>query len=152
MSMRARGFTLVEVMIVVAIVGILAAIAYPSYQEYVRRSNRAEARATMMDIAQMQERYFSKDQNFRYLDIPAPPDAPPAGWKNWSGSSGAVKYNIAVNAEDADTSDPANPIPATFTITATPTADFPDPKCSTLTLDNLGARGSSPQGPDYCWK
>ena len=94
MSKRSRGFTLIEMMIVVAIVGILAAIAYPSYQEYVRRGNRAEARATMMDMMQMQERFFSS--NNAYQVVNAPPAAPPAGWKNWSGSSGAVKYNISV--------------------------------------------------------
>ena len=47
-----RGFTLIEVMIVVAIVGILSAIAYPSYQEYVRRGHRAEARAGLLQAAQ----------------------------------------------------------------------------------------------------
>lgn len=145
MKIRYRGFTLVEMMIVVAIVGILAAIAYPSYQEYVRRGNRAEARATIMDIAQMQERFFSS--NNAYQAIPAPPAAPPAGWKNWSGSSGAVKYNISVAVVAA-----AAGVPASFTITATPAAGYADSNCATMTLDNLNSKGSSPKGTDYCWK
>jgi type IV pilus assembly protein PilE len=149
MNMRSRGFTLIEVMITVAIVAIVAAIAYPSYQEYVRRGNRAEARATMMDLAQMQERYFSS--NNAYLAVPAAPAAPPAGWKNWSGSSGAVKYNIAVAVVAADGS-VAPPVPASFTITATPAVGYADPNCSTLTFDNSGSKGSSPKGTDYCWK
>lgn len=149
MKSRNGGFTLIEMMIVVAIVGILAAIAYPSYQEYVRRGNRAEARATMMDIAQMQERYFSS--NNAYLTIPAAPAAPPAGWKNWSGSSGAVKYNLSVAVVAADGS-VSPPVPASFTITATPAAGYADPNCSSLTFDNSGSKGSSPKGTDYCWK
>lgn len=143
--MRTRGFTLIELMIVVAVVGILAAIAYPSYQEYVRRGNRAEARATMMDMAQMQERFFSS--NNAYLTIPAPPAAPPAGWKNWSGSSGAVKYNISVAVVPA-----AAGVPASFTITAAPAAGYADPKCASMALDNLNTKTSSPHGIDYCWK
>jgi type IV pilus assembly protein PilE len=145
MSIRSNGFTLIELMIVVAIVGILGAIAYPSYQEYVRRGNRAEARATMLDISQMQERFFSS--NNAYQAIAAPPTAPPAGWKNWSGSSGAVKYNISVAVVAA-----AAGVPASFTITATPAGGYADPKCASLTLDNLNTKTSSPHGIDYCWK
>lgn len=144
-----RGFTLIEVMVVVVIVAILAAIAYPSYQEYMRRANRAEARATMMDIAQMQERYFSS--NNAYLVIPSPPGAPPAGWKNWSGSGGAMKYNLSV-AVVAGNAAAVPPVPPGFTITATPTANYADSKCSVLTLDSLGTKGSTPNGVDYCWK
>lgn len=60
-----KGFTLVELMIVVAVVGILSAIAYPSYTEYVLRGRRAEARTALMDLMQQQERYYT--QNGRYL-------------------------------------------------------------------------------------
>ena len=149
MNINNRGFTLIEMMIVVAIVGILAAIAYPSYQEYVRRGNRAEARATMMDIAQMQERYFSS--NNTYLAIAAPPAAPPVGWRNWTGPAGAAKYNLAV-AISAGNALAVPPVPPGYLITVTPTAGYADPKCSILTLDNLGSKGSTPNGTDYCWK
>lgn len=52
-----RGFTLIELMIVVALIGILAAIAYPSYQQYVLKSKRTEAKAALMDLAQNQEKF-----------------------------------------------------------------------------------------------
>jgi type IV pilus assembly protein PilE len=61
---RSKGFTLVELMIVVAIVGILAAIAYPSYTEYVLRGRRAEARTALTDLMQQQERYFTQNNSY----------------------------------------------------------------------------------------
>lgn len=59
------GFTLIEIMIVVTIIGILAAIAYPSYQEYVRKTHRVAVQSEMLDIAKKLQRY--KVANFRYL-------------------------------------------------------------------------------------
>jgi type IV pilus assembly protein PilE len=59
-----KGFTLIELMIVVAIVGILAAIAYPSYQQYVIKSNRAAAQSTMMDLAVRQQQYLLANRTY----------------------------------------------------------------------------------------
>jgi type IV pilus assembly protein PilE len=64
MKKHVAGFTLIEIMIVVAIIGILAAIAYPSYQDSVCKSKRSEAQAALMNAAQAMERY--KANNFRY--------------------------------------------------------------------------------------
>ncbi|MDH4873345.1 type IV pilin protein [Pseudomonas sp. BN515] len=61
---KQRGFTLIELMIVVAIVAILAAIAYPSYQQYVIRGNRAAAQAQMMDIANRQQQYLLANRTY----------------------------------------------------------------------------------------
>ncbi len=59
-----KGFTLIELMITVAIVAILASIAYPSYKEYVAKSRRAEARSVLMAAQQWMERFYS--ENYRY--------------------------------------------------------------------------------------
>src|SRR6266850_427170 len=90
------GFTLIELMITVAVIAILGGIAYPSYQAYIRRAARAEARAAILDIAQKQERYFSSNNG--YLAIAAPTTAAPTGWQNFTGgtSMAARKYNISV--------------------------------------------------------
>ncbi|MBK6957279.1 MAG: type IV pilin protein [Nitrosomonas sp.] len=59
-----RGFTLIELMITVAIVGILSAIAYPSYTQYMIRANRAAAQAEMMDIANRQQQFLLTDRGY----------------------------------------------------------------------------------------
>lgn len=61
---HARGFSLIELMIAVVIVGILAGVAYPSYQDYVRRGNRSAAQNFMMTIAQRQEQYLLTNRSY----------------------------------------------------------------------------------------
>lgn len=61
---RSAGFTLIELMIAVAIIGILAAVAYPAYQDSVRKGNRTSAQAFMMDVAQRQKQYFLDNRGY----------------------------------------------------------------------------------------
>lgn len=63
---KSKGFTLIELMIVVAIIGILAAVAYPSYQDSMRKSKRSEGQAALMDLMAKQERYYT--DNNQYTD------------------------------------------------------------------------------------
>jgi type IV pilus assembly protein PilE len=137
---RHRGFTLIELMIVVAIIGILAAVAFPSYQEFIRKGARAEARSALMSIAQLEERYFT--DRGAYLAVSG--GSVNTTWRNWSGTDwNSRKYSIAVVA----------PTTSTFTATATPDNGFSDPKCEALTLSSDGTRSESGTGSvSDCWK
>lgn len=126
---RTRGFTLIELMIVVVIVSILMAIALPGYSLYMRKSRRGDAEATMMDIAQRQQQYLNDARAYA-------PDVPTlyGGNPNPLPSDVTSFYTVTIAA-------PAGATPPTFVITATPIAGSPQAGDSTLTLDNTGARG-----------
>lgn len=135
-------------MIAVAIIGILAMVAFPSYQEYVRRGARAEARAAIQNIAQLQERYFT-DRGV-YLAVTS--GTQNNTWLNWSGASWAArKYNIGV-ALNSGTNAGGTANSCAYFITATPANGFSDPKCGNLTLCNDGTRGSTAGTVADCWK
>jgi type IV pilus assembly protein PilE len=142
MRTRMKGFTLIEVLIVVAIIGILTAIAIPAYRQYVVRAARHQAEATMLNLSQMEERYYSN--NYTYYAVSAPAPAPePNGWSNFSGDGmSARKYDIIVSVPSPPTS---------YGITATPSNGFTDPTCGNLTLDNMGLKGSSAGTVSTCW-
>ena len=134
MKTAQQGFTLIEVMIVVAIIGILAAIAYPSYDEYVKRGNRTEGQAFLSDVAARQERYFS--QNNKY--ITAVGDIAKLGLSN--ANSPTSKYTITIATGGGG-----------YVLTAT--QQFGDTKCGNLTLNALGEKGRTGTGKtlEECW-
>lgn len=129
-----HGFTLIEVMIVVAIVGILAAIAYPSYQEFVKRGNRTEGQAFLSEVAARQERYFA--QNNEYTN-----DVGKLNLKNGS-TSETGKYELSIDEIDGD---------GGYTLTAE--EQFNDDACGDLTLTATGVKGvSGSKATADCWK
>ncbi|MFM8332080.1 MAG: type IV pilin protein [Candidatus Methylumidiphilus sp.] len=149
------GFSLVELVVTITIVTILATVAIPSYQQFVRRAVRAEARATMLDMSLLQERFFTSCNT--YLPVSAgaaltgattcASATAGAGWKNYSGSSfSSRKYNIAVAAGTGQT------IATSFLITATPSNGYSDAQCGSLSLDSFGTRGNSAGTVAECWK
>ena len=113
---RIRGFTLLEVMIVVAIVGILAAIALPAYQSQVRKGNRSAAQQFMLDIATKEQQILMDMRGYvpvaQNADFPNKPSASPPGVGLTVPSSTAGNYTFVVVSDNTAS-------PPTFTITAT---------------------------------
>lgn len=128
MHSKHKGFTLIEVMIVVAIVGILAAVAYPSYAEYIRRGHRADARAGLLQAQQWLERAVTATGEY-------PTTLPnPLQWKDAFGNPDPSKrYTIGFQAGNSN---------AAFTLVATRKAGTPqsNDKCGDYTLSHTGKR------------
>ncbi len=122
---RQGGFTLIELMITVAIVGILSAIAYPSYTEYVRRGHRAEARAGLLQAQQWLERAATATGAYPLAA------AFPAKLKEVPND----RYDISY----VTTGTPVN----SFTLTATPKGAQASDRCGSYTLTNTGLRGAN---------
>ncbi|MDQ5910028.1 MAG: type pilus assembly protein PilE [Pseudomonadota bacterium] len=135
---RQHGFTLIELMIVVAVMGILAAIAYPSYQDSVRKSRRADARAVLLEAAQFMERRYTENLTAGYggVTLPAALQAAP--------KDGNPKYyNVTLT----------NLAQNTFTLNAAPTGAQSSDACGTLTVTNTGAKGQATgKTVDDCWR
>ncbi len=126
---RQAGFNLVELMIVVAIVGVLAGVAYPGYQSYAIRATRSAAQSFMLEVANREER-FLLDQRAYTVTLGT------GGLNTSAPAQVAAAYAVTVAVDNTAT-------PPTFTVTATPLAGTRQASDGTLTLDSVGNKTPS---------
>lgn len=137
---RLRGFTLIELMIVVAIIGLLATIALPAYQDSVRKSRRADAKASLSQLAQFMERNFSLAQRYdkdgagNAIVLPFT-ESPAEGTNKY--------YDLTLSSVAQNT----------YTLQAAPKNAQQNDRCATLTLTNAGVKGttSTTMSATECW-
>ncbi len=140
---KIAGFTLVELMIVVVIVGILAAVAIPSYQDSIRKSRRGDAQAALQQFRQAMERHYTKRYTYAGAGAGGGDTGAPTVFATQSPvEGGTAHYNLTITAADNNT----------FTLTATPVGGQANDQCGTLTLTNTGVRGSGGAAGVKCWE
>jgi type IV pilus assembly protein PilE len=100
----ARGFTLIELMIVVAVVAILAAVAFPAYTQYVEQTRRADAQSALLNAAQNLERCFTRNNS--YANCPDPAGPSPDGFYTITSDLGATTYTLTATAVRNDACSP----------------------------------------------
>lgn len=139
---QGKGFTLIELMIVVAIIAIIATFAYPSYQESVRKGYRSEGKAKLLEVSQQLERCYTQENKYGGASC-----IYKNGDKVYSGETGKAddaKFEIVVGV----TNDGSG-----FTLTAAP--QYTDKNCGGYTLDSTGKKGikegDSAKDFNYCW-
>jgi type IV pilus assembly protein PilE len=151
---RDRGFTLVELIVAMVILATLAAIAIPSYSIYVLKSHRTEAKSALLDLASLEERYFSTantyssnptDLGYNAAGTPFPVGS---GWYNIT--------TLTVTAALPPTALIPGGTPATYTVTATAVGQqAADTACATFSINSAGqqtATGTDPTASVDCWQ
>lgn len=128
---RVRGFTLIELMITVAVVAILAAVAIPSYQQHILKSRRAQAKADMAEVSQLMERYHTVQNTYVGYALPF----------TQSPREGTARYTLALSNQTA----------SAFTLTVTPNSTQSRDKCGTMTLDSVGRKTPDNATVAGCW-
>lgn len=146
---KQRGFNLIELMIVVAIVGIITALAYPSYVEQTRKTRRADCSGALASLGGAMERFFTINNTYEGAGEGTPPTAPtifPAVCPiDAANGGGTATYTLTIEAANA----------STYTVQAAPVGQQANDKCGTLTLTNTGRKGvigeAAGMTADKCW-
>jgi type IV pilus assembly protein PilE len=133
-SVSNRGFTLIELMITVAIIAILTMVAMPAYRDHTVRANRSAAATYLLEVANLQERQFLDARAYAASMAALGASTP---------SEVSANYTITTAGDNTTT-------PPSYTVTATPTGgQLSDDSCGTLTLNNQGVKAHS--GGSRCW-
>ncbi len=132
---KTKGFTLIEMMVVVAIVGILAAVALPSYQNYIIRAARVQAQTELLELASLQEKIFLNSTNYSPSVTTAYNGTAAGGLGRTSGQTKDGRYALAL-----DITAPAQ----TFVLTATPVTGSAQVGDGTISVSHNGERKCSP--------
>jgi type IV pilus assembly protein PilE len=145
------GFTLIELLIVIVVLGILTAVAVPTYQAHTARANRAEAKAALMQAAQLMERNYSTANCYNYRTPATCADQAGAAGTTMTiamqvpaGPAAAARYNIALSAVNR----------STFTLRATRAGTMANDPCGDFTLTHTGAQGliGNTLSAAECWQ
>tara|TARA_R100001143_G_scaffold39000_1_gene35859 strand:- start:2174 stop:2617 length:444 start_codon:yes stop_codon:yes gene_type:complete len=141
MRTPSSGFTLIELMVVVAIIGILAAIAIPAYQDSTMRANRSDAQITLSRLATLQERYYFRTNQYTgdFSDL----------------LSGLANNTTSITSDEGFYTIALTATASSWSMTATATGtQADDTECATLTLNNLGGKTSADDdgaATSECW-
>lgn len=139
---RGRGFTLIELMIVVAVIGILAAIAVPSYRSYIVRASRVEAQAELLELASLQEKIFLNSNGYAFSVTGAYNGTSAGGLGRTSGTTKDGRYTLSLDITAAS---------PTYVLTATPVAGGTQAADGTLSVSESGRRLWSPPSGTVSW-
>ena len=138
---RQAGFSLIELLVVLVIMGVLSAVALPGYTRYVHRGNRTEVMAALLEAQHFMERYYSV--NGQYL---SPANAVPMLPQRLQGipSQGTVRYQLSVREATANS----------YLLQAVPEGSMADDVCGSLTINQTGLRGvlNSTNSVSECWR
>lgn len=140
MKIKQKGFTLIELMIAVAIVGILTSVGYPSYQNHIRKAKRVEAQGALVAFATAMEQWRVENNS----DYTIPTGTSVFADQVPTDGSGTKTYSLAVTVASDGMS---------YTLTATPFGTQASDECGALTLKNTGEKGANGISPDTagCW-
>jgi type IV pilus assembly protein PilE len=137
---RQNGFTLIELIVVMVIIAILAAVAIPNYTEYVQRGRRQEAKAVLLQVVQWQERLRTQTNSYATATAQLPPAFQTVN------INGAAAYNITIDTAPAPTAN-------AYALTATRAGVMANDPCGDFRLNNLNVRtlANNTRTVEQCW-
>lgn len=140
---KQNGFNLIELMIVVAIVGIIAAVAYPSYLEQVRKTRRADCSGALVSLGNSMERFFTVNNTYQGAGAGGGDTGTPTIFSaTCPVDGGTATYNLTIQAATA----------STYAIQASPTGPQAGDKCGSFRLSNTGLKGITGADAGLTWE